>query len=94
MRKDSPAYRKAARLFLLERRLAGVRCPVTGGEVEQVHHKFGRLGKLLMWVGGWIAVSAVGHDWIHRNIAEARKRGLICPIGLWNSQKVIVDNVT
>lgn len=87
MRKDGPAYRKAARLFLLEQRLAGVRCPVTGGEVSQIHHSRGRLKTLLMDERYWVAVSAGGHDWIHRNIAEARKRGLICPIGFWNSQQ-------
>lgn len=59
----------------------GVRCDV---RATQVHHKHGRLGALLMDESLWVPVCAKGHDWIHRNIEEARKLGLYAPKGQWN----------
>ncbi len=51
----------------------------------QVHHTRGRIGRLLLDERFWVAVSAAGHEWIHRNIEAARQLGLICERGLWNT---------
>lgn len=55
----------------------------------QIHHSRGRLGALLLDERFWIPVSQTGHNWIHANIAMARKvrwNGipLICKKGWWN----------
>jgi len=52
---------------------------------DQVHHYRGRIHRLLLMEEFWIAVSAAGHDWINRNPDAARKLGLLCPKGQWNS---------
>lgn len=44
-------------------------------EVTDLHHKAGREGDRLIDVLNWLAVSREGHNWIHSNPAEARKRG-------------------
>ncbi len=48
------------------------------------HHKYGRLGRLLRWQPGFMAVSLAGHRWIDSNRAEARARGWLGPEGTWN----------
>lgn len=40
-----------------------------------VHHMAGRYGKLLNDERHWMAVSRIGHKWIHDNPNEARKLG-------------------
>lgn len=57
---------------------------------EQIHHKFGRIGRLLNYQPGWLAVSAKGHDWINRNPAAARGLGLLCQLGQYNSYDAAV----
>lgn len=52
---------------------------------DQNHHRRGRNGSLLMDKRFWTPVSFRGHDWIGNNIAAARKLGLICEKGLWNT---------
>lgn len=39
--------------------------------VTEIHHKAGRIGKLLNYVPYWLAVSRKGHIWIHANPKEA-----------------------
>src|SRR5271168_2584092 len=61
---ETRKYRSRSLKFLKQLVEANQRCPVTGaalmlGDV-QMHHKFGRRGKLLLWEPGWIAVSSVG----------------------------------
>jgi len=51
---------------------------------NQVHHIFGRRGRLLNWEPGWAEVSDFGQRWIHNHPAEAMKLGLIGPTGTWN----------
>ena len=51
----------------------------------QTHHVFGRLGHLLNWQPGWMAVSQQGHSWIDANREAARLRGWLAPKGLWNT---------
>lgn len=52
---------------------------------DQVHHRFGRRGKLLMWEPGWTAVSGAGQAWIHSNIEVARRHQLYAPEGAWEN---------
>lgn len=49
------------------------------------HHKRGRLGALLCDTRFWIALCRRHHDWVHANIAEARKLDLIAQPGEWNT---------
>lgn len=42
---------------------------------EQVHHMRGKIGSNYLDESTWLAISAVGHAWVHQNPAEARKRG-------------------
>lgn len=46
-----------------------------GGQIRtsEVHHKAGRKGKLLLYVPYWLAVSSIGHKWIHANPEKAYK---------------------
>lgn len=46
-------------------------------EVTEVHHKAGRVGKLLLYVPYWLPVSREGHRWIHDNPKEAYKAGFL-----------------
>lgn len=50
----------------------------------EVHHRFGRSGKLLLDESGWVGVCRTAHCYIHDHPAEARKVGLIAPAGQWN----------
>ncbi|MCF0059882.1 hypothetical protein MUK70_11590 [Dyadobacter chenwenxiniae] len=43
---------------------------------EEIHHSRGR-GKYLNNVSTWIAVSRIGHIWIHENVLLATERGFI-----------------
>ncbi len=55
--------------------LEGKTCPITNEPATQVHHKKGRIGKLLCDMRFWLAVSAEGHDKIERNPAWAYEMG-------------------
>lgn len=46
---------------------------------EDVHHKQGRFGKLLLDESKWMAVCRKCHDWIHDNPKEATVRGWLIP---------------
>jgi len=68
--------------------LAGKQCAVFGKlTATEVHHKFGRAGRLLLWTPGWIPVSKNGHRWIHDNPQVARDLGYFGPVGTWNDYK-------
>ncbi len=78
---EEAKYRKRVRAWLV-----GKICAVYPLEwATQCHHIFGRVGKLLLWEHGWMAVSERGHNWIHSNPAKAREMGFLCPAGLWNT---------
>ena len=80
--KSTKEYLKAKQEFL-----AGKHCAVYPCfPAKEIHHTHGRLKKLLMYKRYWLPVSREGHNWIHLNIAEARKYGWICRKGLWNKQ--------
>jgi hypothetical protein len=50
-----------------------------------VHHRRGRIGKLLLDKRFWCALCLECHQWVHQNPAEARSYRLICQIGQWNT---------
>jgi hypothetical protein len=56
----------------------------------QIHHRWGRIGRLLNYVPGWVAVSAEGHDDINRYPDRARGLGLLCQKGQYNSYDAAV----
>jgi len=56
---------------------------------KDIHHLYGRAGKLMMWTPGWLMVSRRGHLWIHNNPEAARAKGWLCPRGSWNNQKIV-----
>lgn len=66
-------------------------CPVTGEPTTDIHHRFGRRGKLCNWQPGWLAVSRKGHLYIHAHPLIARSRDWIGPVGSWNNPKVMED---
>lgn len=55
----------------------------------QIHHKFGRRGRLLRWQPGWVQVCQNCHSWIHAHILEARVLGLMCEAGNWNNERAL-----
>ena len=46
---------------------------------RDIHHTRGKHGKFLFDVRFFLGVCRRHHDWIHQNVAEARKKGLIGP---------------
>lgn len=81
-KKSMVVYRGLVREFIP----AHPRCSVYPAKAStDVHHTRGRAGTLLIDKRFWKAVSREGHNWINANPLDARKRGLICERGLWNS---------
>ncbi len=69
-------YAKIAREFLSRPENAQCRVFPTQPACE-VHHMRGRHNDLLFDVRGFLPVSRLGHDFIHRNITRAQEMGLI-----------------
>lgn len=83
-------YRVRVKIFLA----SNSHCAVFKNlQSTQCHHRFGRRGRLLLWEPGWRAVSAEGQSWIHSHPIEARKRGLIGPVGTWNDYDLAVKTI-
>lgn len=55
--------------------LEGKFCPITGEPATQVHHKKGRIGKLLCDIRFFLAVSDTGHKKIEANPEWAYSMG-------------------
>lgn len=88
--KRMKTYREQAKIFLAQ----NPKCAVLfGRRSTEIHHRFGRRGRLLLWQPGWLAVSALAHAAIHRLPAEARRQGLIGPVGTWNNYQKAVEYV-
>lgn len=91
LRKRSPSLSRSLRLYSSLRITFLARhatCAVfSGRRSTEIHHKFGRVGRLLCWEPGWVPVSKEGHEWIHNNIKTAMELGLICETGHWNDYK-------
>lgn len=50
-------------------------CPITGLPTTDIHHKKGRIGKLLTDTRFWIALSREGHDFVEANPQWAYENG-------------------
>lgn len=61
------------------------RCVVTNQPSGDVHHTRGKIGDLLCLSALWVTVIRPVHDWIADNPTLARKAGLLCPEGKWNT---------
>lgn len=79
-------YRRESRKWIKEQKAQGIKCPVTGRPVSEVHHSRGRVGSLLNEKQFWVAVSRQGHYWIHENPMLARMANLLAEVGDWNKQ--------
>lgn len=53
--------------------------------VAEVHHTRGRIGTLLNDERYWLAVSLIGHRWIHEHPQAARERGWLAERGSWGT---------
>lgn len=49
-----------------------------------LHHKRGRTGRLLRCQEFWIPLCRDCHEWVHKNMEQARKMDLLCQLGEWN----------
>lgn len=72
--KESKEYNTLRKVFL-----NGKICPITGQKATEVHHTFSGKdrAKHYLDVSTWLAVSRDGHEWIHENPKEARKKGYL-----------------
>jgi hypothetical protein len=52
-------------------------------EATEIHHKFGRVGKLLNATEHWKGLCRWHHDWVHRDPDGARSLGLLALKGQW-----------
>jgi hypothetical protein len=100
-------YRVDAMLFIWNQRKAGLTCQVVesvpdllngrkyghpvSAKLNEVHHMFGRRGRLLNWQPGWMPVSKQGHRWVHANIREARRLCFYAPLGFWEDWKRVQE---
>jgi hypothetical protein len=88
--KEERIYRIQVKAWLIGKWCKG--CEVLFEKITpatQCHHKFGRVGKLLLWQAGWVPVCADCHEWIGSNPMDARCLGLLCEVGQWNNQSLV-----
>lgn len=52
-------------------------CRKLSHAATDIHHKRGRVGKLLLDMTHWLPVCRLAHNWIHDNPAEAKSKGLL-----------------
>lgn len=62
---ENLVYSELRRVFL--NRPENKVCPITGQPTTDVHHRKGRIGKLLLDTKYWLAVSREGHQKIEEN---------------------------
>lgn len=58
-----------------------------------IHHVFGRSGKLLTDERFWKILCRPHHDWVHANPDKARAIGLLAPTGCWNDFRKAEDYI-
>lgn len=68
--KQEKEYRTLCEVFL-----KGKICPITGEPATEVHHKKGRIGKLLTDVRFFLGVTRKGHKYIEEHPEWAKKMG-------------------
>jgi hypothetical protein len=97
-------YAPLARAFVAAHVALGEACPVVSAIPElrdgrrygwpissrltEVHHRRGRAGSLLLDMRHWLAVSRIGHRWIHSHPTEARARGWLCEVGYFGRKEL------
>lgn len=64
--------------------LPGKTCVLCGHKDVDVHHAAGRNGIMLLLVQFWYPLCRADHSRLGDNMAEARRLGILCPIGKWN----------
>ena len=79
-RRRSKKGQKEDRQYLIKRlqflaQPRNQRCPITGQMTTEIHHKKGRVGKLLLDQNYWLAVSREGHRKIEENPEWAKEMG-------------------
>ncbi len=76
-------YRKERKIFLSkpENLICPVMLELENKKVPaiEIHHKAGRVGKLLNYSPMWLAVSREGHMWIHDNPEQAYNYEFLIP---------------
>lgn len=87
--KELAIYRRESKKFLA--RFVYCEWLECWNKPEAVHHRNGRVGKLLNYQPFWFALCNCHHDFIHRNTAEAKKRGLLGGAGEFNNQQLVKD---
>jgi len=96
-RSASPARARQLRQYAIQRvrfLKRNPRCAVYPRKrATQIHHQRGRMAGLLLDERYWKAVSAAGHDKIHRNLEWARRHGLLAPAGTWNNYERAVAHL-
>lgn len=58
-------------------------------KATQVHHKCGRIGKLLLYKPQWAYLCDICHHQVHIDPEWARSVGLLCEKGRWNDQSIV-----
>lgn len=84
--KELAQYRKCRELFLQVNPFCQA-CWTS--KATDIHHRFGRVGKLLNYTPLWMGVCRQCHDWIGSNPTQARINGWVAPIGQWNNQSLV-----
>lgn len=71
--------------YLAEHRYCVVHTEGKRHRADQIHHKRGRTGTLLIDKRFWAGVCDCGHIFINDEPAMARRAGLLCEPGEWNT---------
>ena len=77
-------YSKVRKVFLASNPACSAKLKGCRGKSSEVHHKRGRIGRLLCDTRFFVAICRRCHDWIGDNGAEARKLGLLSPAQEFN----------
>lgn len=78
---EGKEYQAVSRAFLV----ANPTCQACYKEpATELHHKRGRIGKLLIDTRFFMAVDSDCHEFIHANPNRARELGLLAPANEWN----------
>jgi hypothetical protein len=87
-------YRAVRQRFLLDNPICQACIPISrhvgfplkdARWAEDVHHKYGRIGPLLTWTPGFVAICRNCHHYIGEHPNIARKLGLLASTGQWNN---------
>lgn len=74
--KENYEYGKLRKAFLTENPMCQIRVAGCTGMAQEIHHKKGRIGKLLTDTAYFCATCNSCHHWAEMNPLEAKKRGV------------------